>query len=447
MKAMDIQKYSELVRGKTFECMDFLKGGTLTRIKEVNKREIIEGVSDDYVKRRLNTLMEYSKRNSQFYKAFWEAQDIKELPVMDPKQYQNFFRDIMCDNYKKGKKGKQAFPLKIVGTVGVPLTIYCDRDKLHRVKMNYKTVLELAGHTQGKRLAETVIIGKDDQRYSSLEKFENNSLYLDGEHLGEEYLKKVCEILEKKKVRTLVAYASFLNFFLPFIEKRMGESKSWNLERILVLGEGLSDSVYQMTKDLLGFYPMKSYGDMDRGFMALQLKPHGDYVVDLYNYHVEILSLDSNESVEEGKLGRIVITDYYNRAFPTLRYDTGDTGIMRTYYDEAGRKHALLTALYAKRGAVLYDTKSNPISVAAFSNILNNFEGRILQAKCIQLEKTKYEVLVVAQEDEVNRWEIVSAYEKLLGLDAQIGVTYNREIQDVLYDKSMICENLCMDYR
>lgn len=444
---MDIQKYSELLRGKLFEGLDFLRGGTLQRIKEVNKKEIVDGVSKDYVKRRLHTLMEYSKRNSQFYKAFWEAQDIKDLPVMDPKQYQNFFRDILCDSYKKGKDRKKAFPLKIAGTVGVPFTLYCDKDKLHRVKMNYKAALDLLGHRQGMSMAETVIKGKEEKRYSFLEKFENHVLYLDGVYLGEESLRSACESLEKKKVRTLVTYASFLNFLIPFIEKKKKEKKKWKLERIFVLGEGLSDSAYNLSKEIFGFYPMKTYGDRDRGFIALQLEPHGDYVIDLYNYHVEVLHLDSNEPVEDGKLGRIVITDYYNCAFPTLRYDTGDTGIMRTYYDEEGRKHAVFTSLYTKRGAVLYDTKGNPISVAAFSHLLDDFEGLVLQAKCIQLEKKKYEVLVVAREEEVNRWEIVSAYEKLLGWDAQIGVSYSREIGDVLYDKSMICENLCIDYR
>lgn len=39
------------------------------------------------------------------------------------------------------------------------------------------------------------------------------------------------------------------------------------------------------------------------------------------------LKMDSDEPAEDGELGRIVITDLYNYAFPILRYDNGDTAI------------------------------------------------------------------------------------------------------------------------
>ena len=47
-----------------------------------------------------------------------------------------------------------------------------------------------------------------------------------------------------------------------------------------------------------------------------------------------VLKLDSDEPAEPGELGRIVVTDYYNKTFPMVRYDTGDTGKMRVYYDK-----------------------------------------------------------------------------------------------------------------
>lgn len=46
--------------------------------------------------------------------------------------------------------------------------------------------------------------------------------------------------------------------------------------------------------------------------------------------------MNSDEPAEPGELGRLVVTDYYNKTFPMVRYDTGDTGIMRMYQDEKG---------------------------------------------------------------------------------------------------------------
>ena len=58
------------------------------------------------------------------------------------------------------------------------------------------------------------------------------------------------------------------------------------------------------------------------------------YTVDLYNFYIEMLSLDSDEPVKPGELGRIVVTDFYNKAFPMIRYDT-----CLLYTSGAGHKH------------------------------------------------------------------------------------------------------------
>ena len=72
---------------------------------------------------------------------------------------------------------------------------------------------------------------------------------------------------------------------------------------------------------------MRSYGNNENGFLACQVGEEDRYTVDLYNFYIEMLRLDSDDPVKPGELGRIVVTDFYNKAFPMIRYDTGDTGI------------------------------------------------------------------------------------------------------------------------
>ena len=52
--------------------------------------------------------------------------------------------------------------------------------------------------------------------------------------------------------------------------------------------------------------------------------------------------------MKPGELGRIVVTDFYNKAFPMIRYDTGDTGIYQEVIDEKGRKHGYFTEIYGR---------------------------------------------------------------------------------------------------
>ena len=172
-----------------------------------------------------------------------------------------------------------------------------------------------------------------------------------------------------------------------------------------------------------------------------------EYTVDLYNFYIEILKLDSDEPARPGELGRIVVTDYYNRAFPMIRYDTGDTGILEMTVDAAGRKHGIFREIYGRRGSLLYNCKGEPLSIHVFMNVLLNLEGIVHQAKCIQWEKKRYELLLNADRDRINEEEVVSSYRRYLGEEAVIDVTYVDEIPVQASGKRMVCENRCPDYQ
>ncbi len=45
----------EVLRRVVFDLLDAAKGGRLKKLKEVNKHEIVEGVTEDYMDRRYST--------------------------------------------------------------------------------------------------------------------------------------------------------------------------------------------------------------------------------------------------------------------------------------------------------------------------------------------------------------------------------------------------------
>ena len=48
----------EVVRRAAFNLLDRIHGGRLNRLKEVNKREILEGISQEYEDRRLKAILD-----------------------------------------------------------------------------------------------------------------------------------------------------------------------------------------------------------------------------------------------------------------------------------------------------------------------------------------------------------------------------------------------------
>ena len=51
----------EVLRRVVFNTLDAAKGGKLKKLKEVNKREITEGVTEEYMERRTKALLDYVK--------------------------------------------------------------------------------------------------------------------------------------------------------------------------------------------------------------------------------------------------------------------------------------------------------------------------------------------------------------------------------------------------
>ena len=434
----------EVLRRVVFNGLDAAKGGKLKKLKEVNKREIVEGVTEDYRERRVQALLEYAKCHSPYYRKNSQWKTLSDFPVLTKGDFIENYEKILVDN--SGEQGN-LYRLSTSGSTGTPFTVLCDGDKMNRVNMNFISCMELNGFRMGMKRGEFRAWIKGKNTISMWKSFKNNLIMVDISNMGEEALEKICRDIEKKKIQVLVSYSSALVALSQYLKKTGRDISKWKVEMIFSMGEALPDGTYDLLKEIFGFSPVRSYGNNENGFIAIQLGEEKEYTIDLYNFYTEILKMDSDEPAEPGELGRIVVTDYYNKTFPMIRYDTGDTGKMRIYKDEKGRVHGKFLEIYGRRGSLMYNCQGEPLSIHVFMNILLNFEGVVYQAKCIQWEKKKYELLINADREKLKIEEVLAAYRKYLGEEAQIQVTYVEEIPVQLSGKFMVCENRCLDYQ
>ena len=318
----------EVLRRVVFDLLDAAKGGRLKKLKEVNKREIVEGVTEEYMDRRIHVLLDYVKEHSPYYKDHPEWTELKDFPVMTKGDFIENYDQVLVDNSEE--QGK-LYRLSTSGSTGTPFTVLCDGDKMSRVNMNFISCMELNGFRMGMKRGEFRAWIKGKNTISKWKSFKNNLIMVDISNMGDDSLEKICQDIEKKKIQVLVTYSSALTALTQYLRKTHRDISKWDVELVFSMGEALPQETYDLTKELFGFSPVRSYGNNENGFIAIQLDEDPEYTIDLYNFYPEILKLDSDEPAEEGELGRIVVTDYYNKTFPMVRYDTGDTGIMRMY--------------------------------------------------------------------------------------------------------------------
>ena len=434
----------EILRRTAFNILDKLHGGKLEKIKKVNKREIVEGITEEYAQRRVEMLLDYAKKHSPYYKNYQDAQDITEFPVMTKMKYNENMDAVLCDTFRDKKDS--LFRLKTSGSTGAPFTVLCDGDKMNRVNMNFISFMELNGFRMGMKRGEFRVWIPGKNVISKWKSFKNNLIMIDISNMGDDALADICEKIRKDRIQVLVAYSSALTVLADYLKRKKVDIRKWDVEMVFAMGEALPQKTYDLIREIFGFSAVRSYGNNENGFLACQVGEEDRYTVDLYNFYIEMLSLDSDEPVKPGELGRIVVTDFYNKAFPMIRYDTGDTGIYQEVTDEKGRKHGYFTEIYGRRGSMMYNCKGEPLSIHVFMNVLINMEGIVHQAKCIQWEKKRYELLLNADRTRVNEDEVVASYRKYLGEEAQIDVTYVDEIPIEASGKRMVCVQKCQAY-
>jgi phenylacetate-CoA ligase len=144
------------------------------------------------------------------------------------------------------------------------------------------------------------------------------------------------------------------------------------------------------------------------------------------SYFFEILKLESDDPAEYGELGRIVITDLFNYAFPIIRYDNGDTGILLEK-DNQSNEYPILRELYGRRLDLVYNTHGC-IVFMAMGRIFKNYPV-IIQWQFIQNGEKEYLLkVIVNQQKQSSLTEIKNELTVLLGKDAEINIEYVNEI-------------------
>lgn len=133
----------EILRRTAFVALDKIQGGKLDKIKKVNKREIVEGVTKEYVDRRIGALLDYAGKHSEYYRELKGEEDITRYPVMTKMEYNQNKDRILCDTFQDKKDS--LFRLSTSGSTGAPFTVLCDGDKMNRVNMNFISFMELNG--------------------------------------------------------------------------------------------------------------------------------------------------------------------------------------------------------------------------------------------------------------------------------------------------------------
>lgn len=378
-------------------------------------------------KQKLHDLLDYARANTQFYGKY-EGYDLNTFPVMTKALLIAHHDEIaVTPECIPGQKGP-VFIQRTSGSTGNPLAMPQDTKKRQRRVAEIKYMVGLLGYKSHEKMIHLRTWDNLTRKPEDME--ERDNIYpFDIKCLDEERLKLLCSLINEKQAVYLRGYASTFGKIADVALKYGLEFPS--LKLVVATSESLEDDVRQKAQKAFGCNIVSQYANEECGVLAQESIPTLPTDNKMYfnwsGYYIEILKMNEDIPADYGEIGRIVLTDFHNYAFPVIRYDTGDTCQLLPP-DENSNGYPVLGKLYGRRFDLTYTTDGTPIYPLAYGRILKNYDV-ITSWQFIQKSEKDYTlVLVLKHDDELAVKDMVSQIKCFLGKDANISIERVEEI-------------------
>ena len=326
----------------------------------------------------LNNLLRHAWKNSRYYSQFEGEYNLSKYPVTNKLTLiQNYDYIAVRANLIPGQQGS-VFVQRTSGSTGVPFAIPQDTGKRNRRIAEIKYFGAQVGFKSHEKLIQ-LRTWNQWQKKSSKQIRRENIIPFDIKRMGESDLKELCDLIVAENAVSLRGYASSFDRISKVAQKYGYHFPSMKV--IVSTSEALEDNVRASVKESMGCDIVSQYANEECGILAQERVPTKDTDNRMYfnwaSYYIEVLKMDSDEPVQYGEIGRIVVTDLYNYAFPLIRYDTGDTCIL-TAPDEYSNGYPVMAKLYGRRFDLTFATDGTPIYPLAYGRILKNYPSVLL---------------------------------------------------------------------
>lgn len=311
------------------------------------------------------------------------------------------------------------------GSTGTPFAVPQDTNKRNRRVAELKYFGKVVGFKTHEKQIHLRTWNKWQSKTPKQIKLEN-IIPFDISEMGNSKMAELYQIIHDENAICLRGYASSFDLLANYV---ISNPQDFPSLRIIVAGsEALHEDTRAKVKESLKCEIISQYANEECGILAQEHIPTKEKDNPMYlnhsSYFFEVLKLDSDEPADYGELGRIVITYLHNYAFPIIRYENGDVGMLLPP-DDYSNGYPVLGKIYGRRFDVCYSTRNQPLSPMTIGRTLKHFD-EILQWQFIQKDAKLYLLKLILKSSLINVDEYISSIVALLkeplGDDAEIQI-------------------------
>jgi phenylacetate-CoA ligase len=183
-----------------------------------------------------------------------------------------------------------------------------------------------------------------------------------------------------------------------------------------------------MFEDVFNAEVFEKVGTRESGVFACECKEHQGLHIFTEGVYLELIKQDGSLA-QKGEMGKVVITDLFNKAMPLIRYEIGDMAISAgDDLCRCGSSLPLLKSYLGRTRDIIVDSDGNPRPGYLFVEIIKNLNLNA-QVQVYQPDKEKVLIRIVKDaEKEVSTEVLLSQFREILGERVSVGVEYVEEI-------------------
>jgi phenylacetate-CoA ligase len=290
---------------------------------------------EDYQTRELKKLLTYAYETVPFYrKSFGQAgfspemfksvEDIKKVPILTKDDIRNNQESLIST----------AFPKKYLisdtsgGTTGLPVPFYADVRTFSPVEWVYiKALWKSVGYRVRDRYVvfRGEIIGSPSDPSRSYWKFDRlrNRLIFSSFEMSEEQIPLYIQKIKEFRPKFIHSYPSVLLILARYIVNH-GVTDFPRVKAIFLASETLYAWQRELFESVFKTRLYTWYGHRERCILAAERDVPSVYEIFPTYGFAELINHQKTECKEEGEIGELVGTGFYNYAFPLIRYNTFD---------------------------------------------------------------------------------------------------------------------------
>ena len=404
----------EWVRCKCFWALDALKGSPIRKcVAELNVIKKERRGNPEALK----TLLKHAIETVPYYKEI-KKPDITLFPVVSKKEYLADFKAFRSKEYLNEDKLHKVYTS---GSTGMPFMAYQDQEKIRWHQAGLINLNRSIGWNLGARFLFFRVWSVAHSN-NKLSQIMSNMIPVDVIDFNDEKKEEIRHrLLKDSSLHLILGYASAIESLADYLSQY---NEKYGIKLIISDSENLSNTAKEKMESVFQCPVLNRYGNNENGIIGLTMPGDNKMYINFPEYYIELLDFNSDNPVASGKPGRIVITDLYNKAFPFIRYDTGDVGIA----DEMlGNQCVVLREFVGRVSSSLRTTSGQMIGESAVTAYFENIVG-IKRYQIAQIAEKHY-VIRIENEDHVLDGLLEQRGKEAFGEDAEIQILHVEKIQ------------------